>query len=413
VEPTPYLHVDLDAFYASVEQLHNPDLRGKPIAVGGGVVLAASYEARSFGVSAPMPIRRARELCPRLIVVPGEFRRYGPLSEKVFDICRDFTPLIEQISIDEAFLDVAGSVHLFGPAEKIAKEIKERVCDEIGLVVSIGVARTKFLAKIASATSKPDGLLHVPPDHELTFLHALPTRAMWGVGPKTERVLADLGIETVGDIATTERQLLQRHFGLGSGAHLYDLAWNRDPRRVATTHRARSISSQSAFGRGGRDPELRRTVLFDLADRVSRRLRKKSWAARTVGIRMRFDDMTAITRRTTLAAPIATGPALAAIAGHLVERAVVEVSDGRDISLLAISTSGFIESPHLQLEFPIDPQVADIERTGSYRERSLHELDTALDEIRERYGGEAVVRAGRRLGPRGVPEEFRSLATKD
>ncbi len=412
-EPTPFLHVDLDAFYASVEQLYNPALRGKPVAVGGGVVLAASYEAKRFGVSAPMPVRRARELCPRLIVVPGEFGRYGPLSEQVFDVCRDFTPLVEQISIDEAFLDVSGSVHIFGAAPVIAGIIKKRVRDEIGLVVSVGVARTKFLAKIASATSKPDGLLHVPPETELDFLHALPVRAMWGVGPATERALLAMGIETVADIATTQRSVLQRHFGPAAGAHLHALAWNRDPRAVQTVHRARSVSSQSAFGRGGRNPELRRTVLFDLADRVSSRLRKKDWAARTVGVRIRFDDMEAITRRTTLAAPIATAPAMASIAGHLVDAAIAEVGEGRDIGLLAISTSGFVDSPHLQLEFDLGWRVADVERTGSPRERSLFRLDAALDDIRDRFGRDAVSRAGRRLGPRGVPEEFRRLASRD
>ena len=413
-EGAPILHVDLDAFYASVEQLRNPALRGKPIAVGGGVVLAASYEARQFGVRSAMPLRRARQLCPRLIVVPGDFSEYGPLSERVMDVCRRFTPLVEQISIDEAFLDVSGSVHLFGPSAEIAARLRHEVKDETGLVVSVGVARTKFLAKVASRVAKPDGMLVVAPDDELAFLHSLPVGLIWGVGPVTEAKLAQLGITTVAELAHTDRRTLERHLGPGAGAHLHALAWNRDPRPVVTHHRAKSVGAQSAFGGGGHDRGLRRRVLLDLAERVGSRLRKKGRAARTITVRVRFDDMSSVTRSVSLRAPVATTPAIASIAGHLADAGVAE-SAGRDVTLLAISTSNLTTSPHLQLELPFAELLgADLLRAGSAQERSRQGLDEAVDALRRRFGKEAVGRASLLLQHRrGVPDEFRDLASKD
>lgn len=410
------LHVDLDAFYASVEQLRDPDLAGKPIAVGGGVVLAASYEARAFGVRSAMPLRTARRLCPPLVVVPGNFADYLELSDQVFDICRDFTPLVEQISIDEAFLDVDGAIHLFGPADAIAREIRRRVKEETGLVVSIGVARTKFLAKVASRVAKPDGLHVVPPDDELSFLHALPVAAIWGVGRVTEQKLHDLGIHTVGELAHTASKTLQRHLGKGVGGHLHALAWNRDPRPVVTTHRAKSVGAQSAFGNGGEDPSARRRILLDLADRIGRRLRAKQRAARTITVRIRFDDMTAITRSTTLRAPIATTPAIAATAIHLAEHGIAEAARDRRVNLLGISTSGLVTAPHLQLELPLAATLGeDLAHAGSAEERNRHELDLALDALRERFGKKAVGRASLMLdtAPGSVPDEFRDLASRD
>ena len=243
------LHADLDAFYASVEQLLDPTLRGKPIAVGGGVVLAASYEAKRYGVRGGMGGRRARALCPDLIFVGGHFSEYQRLGDQVIDIMRDFTPLVERISIDEAFLEVAGSVHLFGSPTMMAVEIRRRTRDETGLPVSVGIARTKHLAKIASQVAKPDGLVAVEPEDELSFLHPLPVELMWGVGPVTQARLAERGITTIGELAATPGRSLQNLLGRAVGTKLGSLAWNQDPRSIETTHRAGSVGAQSALGR--------------------------------------------------------------------------------------------------------------------------------------------------------------------
>ena len=408
------LHVDLDAFYASVEQLRRPELRGKPIAVGGGVVLAASYEARQFGVHSAMPIRRARELCPRLIVVDGSFGAYSELSDEVFEICRTFTPLVEQISIDEAFLDVSGAIHLFGEPGRIAADLRTRVNEGTGLVVSIGVARTKFLAKVGSRVAKPDGMIVVAPEDELSFLHGLPVGLIWGVGAVTEAKLARLGVTTVAELAHTDRRVLENVVGPGAGRHLLALAWNRDPRPVVTSRRAKSVGAQSSFGGGGRVRMTRRKVLLDLAERVGSRLRKKQRAAKTITVRVRFGDLTSVTRSVTLRAPVATTPAIASIAEYLADHGANEAGD-RDINLLGIRTSALVVSPHLQLELPFAELLgADVTHAGSGRERERHELDLAMDELRERYGKDAVGRASLLLSRRrGVPDEFRDLASRD
>src|SRR5499433_3171326 len=243
------LHADLDAFYASVEQLLDPSLRGKPIAVGGSVVLAASYEARAFGVHGGMPGRRARELCPELTFVSGHFKDYQRLGDAAIKVLGDFTPLVERISIDEAFADVAGCTHLFGTPAEIASAIRRRVRAELGLAISIGVARTKHLAKIASQVAKPDGLVVVDPRSELHFLHELPVELMWGVGPVTKARLAEIGVFTIGQLARTPRGSLERLLGRAAGQKLTALAWNRDPREIATHRRARSAGAQSAIGK--------------------------------------------------------------------------------------------------------------------------------------------------------------------
>ncbi len=411
----PILHVDLDAFYASVEQLKHPELRGKPIAVGGGVVLAASYEARQFGVRSAMPLRRARELCPRLIVVSGSFGDYAELSDEVFEVCERFTPLVQQISIDEAFLDVSGAMHLFGAPPEIAARLRREVKEETGLVVSVGVARTKFLAKVASRVAKPDGMCFVDPDDEIAFLHALPVAYIWGVGPVTERKLHDIGIATVGELAHTDPKVLERRIGPGAGAHLHALAWNRDPRMVETHHRAKSVGAQSSFGGGGRDAGRRRKVIVDLAERVGGRLRKKSRAARTVTVRVRFDDLSSVTRSTTLRAPVATTPALVEIASHLADAGVGEAGE-RDVNLIGIATSNLVTAPHLQLELPFGQLLGgDLVHAGSQEDQSRHQLDDAVDALRARFGKKAVGRASLLLDPRrrGVPDEFRDLATRD
>ena len=250
------LHADLDAFYASVEQLLDPSLRGKPIAVGGGVVLAASYEAKAFGVSGGMSGRRARALCPRLIFVSGHFSEYQRLGDAAIGIVGDFTPLVERISIDEAFADVAGCTHLFGPPADIARAIRHRARSELGLPISVGVARTKHLAKIASQVAKPDGLVVVDPGAELEFLHDLPVELMWGVGPVAKTRLAEMGVHTIGQLAQTPGWSLDRLLGRAAGEKLAALAWNRDPREIETRHRARSAGAQSALGRRPADERV-------------------------------------------------------------------------------------------------------------------------------------------------------------
>src|SRR3954469_23819724 len=245
----PILHADLDALYASVEQLLDPSLRGKPIAVGGGVVLAASYEAKAFGVSGGMAGRKARELCPQLIFVGGHFKDYQRLGDAAIEVLGDFTPLVERISIDEAFADVAGCTHLFGSPAEIAAKIRRRVRGELGLPISVGVARTKHLAKIASQVAKPDGLVVVDPASELAFLHELPVELMWGVGPVTTARLAEIGVITIGQLAQTPGWSLERLLGPAVGEKLAALAWNRDPRAIKTHRQAHSAGAQSALGK--------------------------------------------------------------------------------------------------------------------------------------------------------------------
>src|SRR3989454_2964458 len=263
------LHADLDAFYASVEQLLDPTLRGKPIAVGGGVILAASYEAKAFGISGGMPGWQARELCPHLIVVDGHFKEYQRLGDAAINVLNDFTPLVERLSIDEAFADVVGCTHLFGSPAEIATAVRHRVRTEIGLPISVGVARTKHLAKIASQVAKPDGLVVVDPETELRFLHDLPVELMWGVGPATKARLAERGIRTIGQLAKMPGYSLERLLGRASGEKLTALAWNRDPREIRTRHRAQSAGAQSALGKKPAEEQVFRPTLRHLADRVA------------------------------------------------------------------------------------------------------------------------------------------------
>src|SRR6187455_3818306 len=294
------LHADLDAFYASVEQLLDPRLRSKPIAVGGGVVLSASYEARAFGVRSGMPGRRARQLCPDLVFVGGHFHEYQRLGDAAIAVLSDFTPSIERISIDEAFADVAGCTHLFGSPAEIASTVRARVRAELGLPLSIGVARTKHLAKIASQVAKPDGLVVVDPETELEFLHALPVALMWGVGPATEARLAKIGVTTIGQLAESSPQSVERLLGHAVGSKLTALAWNRDPRQIQTRGRAHSAGAQSALGRQPAIEQVFKPTLHHLADRIGARLRAKSLGGRTITVRVRFADLRAVTRALTL-----------------------------------------------------------------------------------------------------------------
>jgi DNA polymerase-4 len=406
------LHADLDAFYASVEQLLDPSLRGKPIAVGGGVVLAASYEAKAFGVSGGMSGRQARELCPHLIFVPGHFSEYQRLGDAAIDVLNDFTPLVERISIDEAFADVAGCTHLFGRPAEIAEAIRRRVRAELGLPISIGVARTKHLAKIASQVAKPDGLVVVDPATELSFLHELPVDLMWGVGPATKARLAEKGVHTIGQLATMPGWSLQRVVGRAVGEKLTALAQNRDPRQIQTDRRAQSAGAQSALGRKPADARVFRPTLRHLADRVATRLRAKSRPGRTVTVRVRFADLHSVTRSVTVDAPIATTASLAEIAEDLVRAALADHPQERIISLLGISVSHLERAWQLQLELPLGLR-DETRRLGTKQGMARLLADRAMDKIRERFGREAVDYGAALELSRSVPDDFRSLAEKD
>ena len=375
------LHADLDSFYASVEQRDRPELRGRPVVVGGGIVLAASYEAKRFGVVTPMPEHRARRLCPGLIVVPPRFEVYTAASRAVFEVFHDTTPLVEGMSIDEAFLDVAGLRRTAGSPAEIARTLRRAVADRVGLPITVGVARTKFLAKVASGVAKPDGLLVVEPDRELEFLHPLPVGRLWGVGPVTERKLSDRGIFTVGDVAQLGETHLTAMLGVGSGRHLYALAHNRDPRPIETGKRRGSIGSQQALGRGAKSPAVVEALLLGIVDRVTRRMRSAGRLGRTITLRFRYDDFQRATRARTLAHPTAATDPIQAVALALLraERATIE---RRGLTLIGLSVGGLADrsGDAEQLLLPFG------RAAGS-------DLDGAIDGLRERFGHTAVTRA--------------------
>jgi DNA polymerase-4 len=406
------LHADLDAFYASVEQLLDPSLIGLPIAVGGGVVLAASYEAKAFGVQSGMSGRHARELCPQLTFVSGHFKEYQRLGDAAIKIVGDFTPAVERISIDEAFADVAGCTHLFGPPSEIARTIRHRVRHELGLAISVGVARTKHLAKIASQVAKPDGLVVVDPASELDFLHDLPVELMWGVGPVTKARLAEVGVRTIGQLARMPGRSLQGLLGLAAGEKLGALSWNRDPREINTHRRARSAGAQSALGIQPAQEKVFLPVLRHLADRVSTRLRAKSLSGCTVTVRVRFADLRAVTRCVTFDTPIPTSAALAGIAEGLVRDVLTEYSDKRRISLLGIRVSHLARDSDLQLSLPLE--IDDKCRGRSDRMAMRCAADRAVDTIRERFGWSAIGYGSVVLGSGpAVPDAFRELAEQE
>ena len=411
--PATILHADLDAFYASVEQLLDPSLRGKPIAVGGGVVLAASYEAKAFGVRGGMPGKKARELCPQLIFVSGHFKDYQRLGDAAIKVLGDFTPLVERISIDEAFADVVGCTHLFGSPAEIAQSIRRRVREELGLPISVGVACTKHLAKIASQVAKPDGLVVVEPGTELEFLHDLPVDLMWGVGPVTRARLAEAGVLTIGQLAKMPGRSLERLLGPAAGEKLTALAWNRDPREIQTHLRSRSAGAQSAIGKKPAREHIYRPTLAHLADRIGTRLRAKSLAGRTVTVRVRFADLHAVTRSMTLDAPIAATASLAEIAEALVRTALAQNPDEKYISLLAISVSQLEKNPKLQLELGLGLGNERL-RPGTRPGQARFAADRAVDRIRDRFGWASVGYGPVALGVhRSVPDEFRELAERD
>ena len=370
------LHADLDAFYASVEQRDDPRLRGRPVIVGGGVVLAASYEAKAFGIRTAMGGRAARRLCPHAIVVRPRMDAYSQASKAVYRVFEDTSPLVEALSIDEAFIDVRGMRRMAGTPLEIAARLRHRVLDVAGLPLTVGIARTKFLAKVASGVAKPDGLLEVPAERELTFLHALPVEALWGVGPATAGRLHRLGITTVRDVARMEEGTLVSILGRASGHHLHALAHNRDPRRVRTRPRRRSIGSQRAFGRGPWTPEFVDSTLVGLVDRVMRRLRTARRVGRTVVLRLRFDDFSRATRSHTLVeATNETSTVLAAARGLLA--AAMPTIEREGITLVGVTVANLDDDD--QLALPLD--------------RPTAALDAVLDEVRERYGVDAITRA--------------------
>src|SRR3954470_13755588 len=317
VSEATILHADADSFFASVEQRDDPSLHGRPVAVGGGVVLAASYEAKAFGVKTAMGGRTARRLCPGLIVVPARFKAYTEASRAMFDVFDDTSPAVEGLSIDEAFIDVRGMRRIAGSPEEIARRLRERVRAEVGIAVTVGVARTKFLAKVASGVAKPDGLLVVPPAGELDFLHPLPVERLWGVGPVTAGKLRAEGIETVGEVARLAETTLVEMLGRASGRQLHALAHNRDPRRVRSGRRRRSMGAQPALGRGPRSPEELDATVVALVDRLARRLRAAQRVCRTVMLRLRFDDFSRATRSHTLAEATARTPTILTAAREL------------------------------------------------------------------------------------------------
>jgi DNA polymerase-4 len=371
------LHADLDSFFASVEQRDDPRLRGKPVIVGGGVVLAASYEAKAFGVATAMGGRQAKRLCPHAIVVPARMSAYSEASKAVFAVFDDTTPLVEGLSIDEAFLDVRGLERLSGTPEEIARRLKRRVLEEVGLPISVGVARTKFLAKVASAVAKPDGLLVVPPDGELEFLHPLPVERLWGVGVKTAQKLHARGIVTVSQVAAMDEAALVELLGRASGRHIHALAHNRDPRRVRTGQRRRSMGSQRALGRRAKTPETIDATLMTLVDRLGGRLRAARRVCRTVVLRLRFSDFSRATRSQTLNEATAHTPTILATARGLLAASMPTI-ERQGLTLIGVSLTSLENDDAVQLALPLDRR---------------RELDATLDAVRDRFGTAAITRA--------------------
>jgi DNA polymerase IV len=410
------LHADLDAFYASVEQLLDPALRGRPIAVGGGphggVVLAASYEAKRYGVQGGMSGRQAAQLCPRITFVGGHFAEYQRLGDAVMAVLEDVTPLVERISIDEAFLDVSGATHLFGPPATIGSLIRRRVREEVGLPISVGAARTKHLAKIASQVAKPDGLVVVEPGTERAFLDPLPVSLVWGVGPVTQKRLADQGIRTIGQLAATPSSAVERILGHAVGHKLSAMAHDEDPRRVVTARRARSVGAQSALGRRSPEREDVRAVLAHLADRVSRRLRSRGRAGRTVTVRVRFTGQVSVTRSRTLREPVATTLTVTELAERLAWSAIDDAPQPCQITLLGLSVSNLVDQHVIQPELDLPPP--DPWRPGSAPGVARRAVDGSLDAIRARFGSTAVGYLPVALRGEGVvPDAFRELAEHD
>jgi DNA polymerase-4 len=382
------LHADVDAFFASVEQRDDPRLRGRPVIVGAGVVMAASYEARAYGVHGAMGGAQARRLCPHAIVVEPRISAYSDASKAMFEVFERTAPLVEGLSIDEAFLDVRGLERLSGSPAQIAARLRREVRERVGLPITVGVARTKFLAKVASGVAKPDGLLVVPPDGELAFLHPLRVERLWGVGPVTARRLHDQGITTVGQVAHLTETALVSIVGRAAGRHLHALAHNRDPRPVQTRRRRRSIGAQRALGRRPRSPDALDAVVVGLVDRLTRRLRAARRVCRTVVLRFRFDDFSRATRSHTMDQATAQTRVILAAARALLAAATPMI-ERRGLTLVAVALANLDDDGAVQLALPLD------RRCGAV-------LDLTLDRLRDRFGSAAVTRAvllGRDHGP--------------
>ena len=381
------LHADLDSFYASVEQRDNPRLRGRPVIVGAGVVLAASYEAKARGVETAMGGRVARRLCPDAVVVSPRMSAYSEASKAVYEVFDDTTPLVEGLSIDEAFLDVRGMERIAGTPLEIARRLRLEVRRRVGLPITVGIARTKFLAKVASGVAKPDGLLLVPPERELTFLHALPVERLWGVGAVTAERLHQLGVVTVGQVAAMSESALVSVLGRATGRQLHALAHNRDPRPVQARRRRRSIGAQCALGRRRRSQADVDAVLLGLVDRVTRRMRAAGRVGRTVILRLRFDDFTRATRSFTLHDATAETQTVFDVSRGLLAGETAMVAR-RGLTLVGVAVTNLADETPAQLVLPLE-------------RRCTLELDFAIDEIRTRFGLAAITRAvllGRETG---------------
>jgi DNA polymerase IV len=376
------LHADLDAFYASVEQRDDPRLRGRPVIVGAGVVLAASYEARAYGIRTAMSGVHARRLCPQAVVVPPRMSAYAVASRAVFEVFHQTTPLVEGLSIDEAFLDVGGLRRISGTPTEIAARLRREVRERVGLPITVGVARTKFLAKVASGVAKPDGLLVVPPGGELAFLHPLPVERLWGVGPVTAGKLHQRGITTVGEVAGLGEDALVSMLGTAAGRHLHALANNHDPRPVQVGRRRRSMGAQCALGRGRHTPETVDAVLAGLVDRVARRMRAAGRHGRTVVLRLRFNDYTRATRSRTLPRPTSHTDTVLATARELLVAATPMIRQ-RGITLVGVAVTNLDSETGSHAGTQPD---LSVDQRGS-------SLDKALDQVRDRFGSNAVTRA--------------------
>jgi DNA polymerase IV len=374
-EPT-ILHADLDAFYASVEQRDNPSLRGRPVIVGGGVVLAASYEAKACGVRTAMGGSQARALCPRAVVVPPRFSAYTEASKDVFAVFERTSPLVEALSIDEAFLDVRGMRHISGTPTEIAARLRQEIRDEVGLATTVGLACAKFLAEVASGVAKPDGLLVIPAGGELAFLHPLPVERLWGVGKVTAAKLRAHGLSSVGQVARLGEETLVSMLGRAAGRQLYALSHNRDPRRVTARRRRRTIGAQRALGRRRRTAAELDAALMTLVDRVARRMRTAGRACRTVVLRLRFDDFSRATRSHTLAEATARTTTLLRVARGLLAASGAVIAQ-RGLTLIGIALTNLCDAKAIQLALPFD-------RTAG--------LDRAIDELRDRFGSSVISR---------------------
>lgn len=372
------LHADVDSFYASVEQRDDPSLRGRPVIVGPGIVLAASYEAKAFGVRTPMPVSRAKRMCPDAVVVPARMSAYSEASKALFEVFDDISGLVEGLSIDEAFLDVRGLRRLSGSPVEIAERLRREARERVGLPVSVGVARTKFLAKVASGVCKPDGLLVVEPDCELEFLHPLEVEALWGVGAVTGRKLRSANITTVGQVAALSEEKLVQMLGRASGRHIHALSHNRDPRPVEVGRRRRSMGSQRAIGRGYKSAASIDALLVGIVDRLARRLRAARRVCRTVVLRLRFDDLSRATRSRTL--PQATGQTLTILtAARELLTTATPLIEAQGITLIGLSLTNLDNDHAVQLALPLD-------------RRWVAGIDEALDDLRDRFGSSVITR---------------------